>query len=83
MIVNDKIKFERQRTDPNVLVKVSVTLMIVTLNAVQNEVVTPLLKQGSSFGYQQCCYVCRLHGELNNMQWASRECNMPLCNHTP
>ncbi len=52
MIVNDKIKFERQRTDPNVLVKVSVTLMIVTLNAVQNEVVTPLWKQGSSFGFQ-------------------------------
>jgi hypothetical protein len=41
------------------------------------------VKNDKGKAYQRYCYVCRLHGEINNTQWACRECNMPLCNRTP
>ena len=30
--------------------------------------------------FQRNCYVCQLYGDNMNMQWACKECNMPLCN---
>jgi hypothetical protein len=37
------------------------------------------IKNKKGKAYQHSCYVCRLYGQTHNMQWACKECNMPLC----
>ena len=50
-IVNDNIKFERNGDDPDVLLKICVTLMIAGANEVHNGVAS-LWKQGPSYGFR-------------------------------
>jgi hypothetical protein len=52
-IINDKIEFERRGDDPDVLLKICITLIIASANEVQGGI-DCLWKQGAGYGFQDC-----------------------------